>query len=406
MGRRGADASAAPVLSLAPDGQERRIGTGLPGVDRVLGGGLVPGSVVLLAGAPGIGKSTLLLQLASRLSGAGHPCLLASGEETRGQVAERAARLGVGEAALGFVPGRDLEQVVTSAQSERPAVLVVDSIQTIRTSALDGLPGGPSQVRACADALVGLAKEWGVTVLLVGHVTKDGDLAGPRTLEHVVDVVLSFEADRGAGLRILAGGKNRYGPEGEVAWLEMRAGGLAEVQPSSRIGDGEAEPGCAPALAMAGRRGLAVDVQALVVPTAGPPRRQVSGLDPRRFNILAAVTGRAMNMDLARAELYGAAAGGLRLDDPGVDLAVAVALASAGKGWLVRPGLGLVGEVSLTGALRPVGGMEQRLSAAVAAGLEEVMIPRGSHRPKVSTSLALREAPHLREALSSGLARD
>jgi len=367
---------------------------------------LVPGSVVLLAGAPGIGKSTLLLQLASRLSGAGHPCLLASGEETRGQVAERAARLGVGEAALGFVPGRDLEQVVATAQSERPAVLVVDSIQTIRTSALDGLPGGPSQVRACADALVGLAKEWGVTVLLVGHVTKDGDLAGPRTLEHVVDVVLSFEADRGAGLRILAGGKNRYGPEGEVAWLEMRAGGLAEVQPSSRIGDGEAEPGCAPALAMAGRRGLAVDVQALVVPTAGPPRRQVSGLDPRRFNILAAVTGRAMNMDLARAELYGAAAGGLRLDDPGVDLAVAVALASAGKGWLVRPGLGLVGEVSLTGALRPVGGMEQRLSAAVAAGLEEVMIPRGSHRPKVSTSLALREAPHLREALSSGLARD
>jgi len=277
MGRTGGSARPAPVLSLVPDPEERRTPTGLASVDRVLGGGLVPGSVVLLAGAPGIGKSTLLLQLASRLTEAGHPCLLASGEETRAQVARRARRIGLNGEGLRFTGGRDLADVLATAASERPAVLVVDSIQTIRDSESESLPGGPGQVRACADALIGLAKGQGITLILVGHVTKDGDLAGPRTLEHAVDVVLSFEGEPRSGLRILAGGKNRYGPEGEVAWFEMTSGGLAERADGPLIGDGEAEPGCATSLALAGRRAFAVDVQALVVPTEGPAKRQVSG---------------------------------------------------------------------------------------------------------------------------------
>jgi len=403
MGRTGGSARPAPVLSLVPDPEERRTPTGLASVDRVLGGGLVPGSVVLLAGAPGIGKSTLLLQLASRLTEAGHPCLLASGEETRAQVAGRARRIGLNGEGLRFTGGRDLADVLATAASERPAVLVVDSIQTIRDSESESLPGGPGQVRACADALIGLAKGQGITLILVGHVTKDGDLAGPGTLEHAVDVVLSFEGEPRSGLRILAGGKNRYGPEGEVAWFEMTSGGLAERADGPLIGDGEAEPGCATSLALAGRRAFAVDVQALVVPTEGPAKRQVSGLDPRRFHIVAAVADQAMGLRLGRAELYGASSGGLRLEDPGTDLAVAAALASASVGRTLPPRTGFVGELSLTGTVRPVGGMEARISSAAAAGLETLVIPSNGVQPKPAATLRFVRVSHVRDALGWAL---
>ena len=393
------------VLTLAPDPEEHRICTSFAGVDRVLGGGLVPSSVILLAGAPGIGKSTLLLQLASRLTGAGHPCLLASGEEARAQVAARARRLGLQGEALGYVAGRDLGNVLAAARAERPHVLIVDSIQTIRDPEADALPGGVAQVRACTDALIAMAKEEGISVLLVGHVTKGGDLAGPRTLEHAVDSVLTFEGDPRSGLRILTGGKNRYGPEGEVAWFEMTGQGLEETEAGPAL-TGSRESGCATGVVLAGRRAFAAEVQALVVPSDGPPRRQVSGLDPRRFHIVAAVTDRALGLGTSRFELFGASAGGLRLEDPGLDLAIAAALASASSGRAPPLGRGFVGEVALTGTIRPVPGMEARLSAAAAAGLDEVVIAVGSSAATAGRSRPRAiEAGHLREALSWAMHR-
>jgi DNA repair protein RadA/Sms len=388
------------VLKLLIDREEDRIPTGSPGVDRVLGGGLVPGSVVLLAGAPGIGKSTLLLQLASNLVGAGHPCLIASGEEAHAQVASRARRLGISSDRVTFVPGRDLRQVIATALAERPAILIVDSIHTVRDLESDAMPGGVSQVRACADALVAMAKEHEITVVLVGHVTKDGDLAGPRTLEHAVDSVLSFDGDPRSGRRVLSGGKNRFGPEGEVAWFEMGVGGLREVEAGPRLGDQDEEAGCATALTLAGRRAFAVDVQALVVASDGPPRRHVAGLDPRRFGIVTAVTDRASSVRLARSEVYGASVGGIRLDDPGVDLAVAAALASAGTGVPPPRGTAFVGEVALTGSVRGAPGLERRLHAARAAGLRRVVLPRiASAQVTPPDGLRLVPVGHVREAL-------
>ncbi|GIU99019.1 MAG: DNA repair protein RadA [Actinomycetota bacterium] len=290
-------------------GAEPRVTTGLAGLDRVLGGGLVPASVVLLAGEPGIGKSTLLLQLLSNLATAGRPCLLASGEESRAQVAARARRLGVAGGAVSFVAGRELGTVLDAARSAHPFLVAVDSIQTLRDPDAAQVPGGPAQVRSCTDALVGLAKELGIAVVLTGHVTKDGDLAGPRTLEHAVDVVLSFDGDPRSGLRVLAGGKNRFGAEGEVAWFEMTPTGLVEIDPTALLVPGEGEPGAATALPRAGRRALALEVQALVAPTEGTPRRQVTGLDGRRFQLVAAVLERA-GVRLGRSDLFGAASGG------------------------------------------------------------------------------------------------
>ncbi|MEX0832347.1 MAG: ATPase domain-containing protein [Actinomycetota bacterium] len=378
---------------------ERGIPTGFAGFDRVLGGGLVPGSVVLLSGEPGIGKSTLLLQLVSALSSAGLPCLLASGEESHGQVAGRAARLGVGSARVSFMNGRDLASVVEATMDLRPALLAVDSIQTMRGPEATGIPGGTAQVRACADALVGLAKESGVSVLMTGHVTKDGDLAGPRTLEHAVDVVLAFDGDPRSGRRVLAGGKNRFGREGEVAWFEMASDGLHEVDAAELAG--ESGPGSAVALPLAGRRALAVEVQALAVPTEGPSKRQVTGLDPRRFQLIAAVVDRTLGIPLARSELYGAVSGGIRVDDPGSDLAVAAALASAATGAAVPSGCAFAGEVGLTGTLRSPPGMAQRISAAETAGIVAVVAPSGEG----SGGTRVVQVGHLMEALSFARSR-
>jgi DNA repair protein RadA/Sms len=370
----GADAPL-ETLGHEEDALERRIPTGLPGVDRVLGGGLVPSTVALLAGEPGIGKSTLLLQLAAGLSAAGHACMVASGEEARRQVSARARRLGLDGSALSYVSGRELPQVMEAARANRPALLAVDSVQSLRDPSAGQMPGGTSQVRTCVDALVGLAKAEGISVLVTGHVTKDGDLAGPRTLQHAVDVVLSFEGDPRSGQRMLSAGKNRFGAEGEVAWFEMSGSGLREIDPSALLLPGQDVVGAAAALPLAGRRALAVEVQALVAGgDAGTGRRQVSGLDLRRFQLVAAVL-ESVGIRLGRADVFGATAGGARLDDPAADLAVAASIASAASGIPTPQAAAFVGEIGLTGIVRPAPAMRARLSAAEAAGLSTVFVP-------------------------------
>ena len=371
--RGGRDAVRSVALRDGED--EPRIRTGVPGLDRVLGGGLVPGSVVMVAGAPGIGKSTLVLHLVGALVAGGTACLLVSGEESRAQVASRARRLRIPVDDVGFAPGRDLDVVLDAARATRPAVLAVDSIQTLRDPHGAAMPGGVTQVRLCADALVGLAKSEGITVILTGHVTKHGDLAGPRALEHAVDVVLAFEGDARSGLRVLSSGKNRFGAEGETAWFEMGPRGLARIDPTAMLVPGESAPGSAVAIVQAGRRALAVEVQALVGSADGAGRRQATGLDARRFQLVAAVLDRAAGLPLGRADLFGASSGGIRIDDPASDLAVAAALASAATGTMPPAGAAFVGEISLTGSLRPAPGMQQRLAAAHGAGCTAVFAP-------------------------------
>ncbi len=394
-----AGTASAPVglrtLAHEPE-DDRRIPTGLTGVDRVLGGGLVPATVALLAGEPGIGKSTLLLQLVANLSAAGLPCLLASGEESRRQVAARARRLGIDGATVSFVSGRELPSLLEAAAAARPVLLAVDSVQALRDPAAAQVPGGPAQVRACADALVGLAKAEGIAVLLAGHVTKEGDVAGPRALEHAVDVVLTFDGDPRSELRVLTGGKNRFGAEGEVAWFEMTGTGLREIDPTHLLVPGQADVGAAVGLPRAGRRALAVEVQALVARAEAPARRQVTGLDPRRFQLVAAVLERA-GIALGRSDLFGASAGGIRVDDPACDLAMAAALASAACGVPPPQGSAFVGEVGLTGTVRPGGAIGSRLAAARAAGIRTVFAPVGS-----SSDQGVRVVPvhHLKEALT------
>jgi DNA repair protein RadA/Sms len=377
---------------------ERRVSTGLPGVDRVLGGGLVPSTVALLAGEPGIGKSTLLLQMVANLSAAGLPCLFASGEESRRQVSSRAHRLGIDGSSLSFVTGRELPVVVETARSARPFLLAVDSIQALREPAAGQVPGGPAQVRGCADALVGFAKAEGISIVLTGHVTKDGDLAGPRALEHAVDVVLAFDGDPRSGLRMLSAGKNRFGAEGEVAWFEMTGDGLREIDPAHLLLPGGGEPGAATALPLAGRRGLAVEVQALVAggEGEGTARRQASGLDLRRFQLVGAVLDSA-GLRLGRADVFGATAGGARLDDPACDLAVAAAVASAASRVPPPSASGFVGEIALTGLVRPAPGMIARLSAAKAAGLRTVFVPEGADEVDGLRTVPVR---HVMEALT------
>ncbi len=386
-----------PLIGATEQGDDPRVLTGFPEVDRVLGGGIVPASVTLLAGEPGIGKSTLLLHLVAHLASQGDDCLLVSGEESHAQVASRARRLGIPGDAVRFAPGRDLEHVIETARAERPFLLAVDSIQTIRDTSGTQMPGGVSQVRTCTDALVGLAKAEGVAVLLTGHVTKDGDLAGPRALEHAVDAVLTFDGDPRSGLRVLTGGKNRFGAEGESAWFEMTPGGLREIDPTLLLVSGQSIPGAATALVQSGRRALAVEVQALVGSSDGPARRQATGLDARRFQLVAAVLDRAVGLSLGRSELFGASSGGVRVDDPACDLAVAAALASAATGASPPATSAFVGEVSLTGLVRPAPSMAQRFAAARAAGVTTIFAPESEIAPEGVRVMPVR---HVAEALS------
>jgi DNA repair protein RadA/Sms len=379
--------AAAPVALSATgviEDDELRRPVGIGELDRVLGGGLVAGSVVLLGGEPGIGKSTLLLQAAAGVAATGASVLYATGEESASQVRLRAGRLGLAGGRIGdairVVAETGVGRVVDLAREELPGLLVIDSIQTMTSEELDGPPGSVGQVREAAQRLMELAKADGVPVILVGHVTKDGTLAGPKTLEHLVDVVLSVEGDRTGGLRLLRATKNRYGSTEEVGVFEMGERGLTEVADPARafLADHDAPaPGSVVAPVLEGSRPILVEVQALVAPTAAPsPRRTASGVDPNRLALLVAVLGRRAGIGLSGHDVYANLAGGLTVSEPGLDLPLALALASSLRDRPVVTGTVAIGEVGLLGELRSVGGLDRRLREAARLGFTRALVPR------------------------------
>jgi DNA repair protein RadA/Sms len=398
-----AEAAARPPLRLvdvqATDAE--RIATGVPELDRVLGGGLVPASLVLVGGEPGVGKSTLLLS-ALRAMGEERRVLLVTGEESPAQVRLRAERLG-GSGNVEIVAETELQAVCSTLESERPSVCVVDSVQTLYSSDVGSAPGSVAQVREAAARLLRVAKESGVALFLVGHVTKDGAVAGPRVLEHLVDCVLQFEGDRYREHRVLRATKNRFGSTNEIGVFEMTATGLVGVpDPSALFGRAEVgEIGSAVACALEGTRPILLEIQALVSPTdLAMPRRVATGIDPRRLAMIVAVLSRHAGLALGQADVFVNVAGGLRIEEPGADLAVALSVASAARGAPVRAGLAAFGEVGLTGRLRPVTQAERRLEECAKLGTTSVLAPAGTSSARAVTIV---EAQTVRQAMSAGL---
>ena len=364
----------------APVAEAPRIETGIAEFDRVTGGGLVPGSAILIGGDPGIGKSTLLLQAAATLARRGHRVVYVTGEEAIAQVQLRARRLGADGSAVALAAETEVETILeTLSAGPPPALVVVDSIQTLHTSVAEAAPGTVTQVRASAQALIRYAKVSGAAVVLVGHVTKDGQLAGPRVVEHMVDAVLTFEGDPSHAFRLLRGSKNRFGPTDELGVFEMTGTGLAEVANPSELFLGErdvASPGSAVFAGMEGTRPLLVEVQALVAPSRlGTPRRAVIGWDASRLAMVLAVLEARCGLALSAHDIYLAVAGGLRIGEPAADLAVAAALISSRAAVALPPDVVYFGEVSLSGRVRPVPHAAGRLKEAAKLGFRGAIVP-------------------------------
>jgi DNA repair protein RadA/Sms len=388
-----------------------RLSCGFAELDRVLGGGLVPGSLVLLGGDPGIGKSTLLLQSA-RAMAARESVLYVSAEESAQQVKLRWRRLGeAGTAGTGLrlLAETDLEVVLEELEALAPAVAMIDSIQALHDPELGSAPGSVAQVRDCAAALQQLAKRRGIALLLVGHVTKEGLLAGPKVLEHLVDAVLTFEGDRFASHRLLRAVKNRFGATHELGVFEMRDGGLAEVSNPSELflGQGEAAgPGSATIVACEGTRPLLVELQALVSPTSyASPRRTATGVAVNRLHQILAVLEKHMGLPLSRFDCYLAVAGGLEVEEPAADLGVAAAVVASHRDLTLSADMVFVGELGLGGQLRPVGQLELRLQEAARLGFRRAVVPRGGAVAGTAAAcgLELIEAGSVAEALAAAL---
>jgi DNA repair protein RadA/Sms len=354
--------------------------TGVPELDRVLGGGLVPGAVVLLAGEPGVGKSTLLLDVAAKASSPRRPTLYVTGEESASQVRLRADRIGALADDLYLAAETDLSAVLGHLDDVKPSLLVLDSVQTVASPEIDGAPGGMAQVREVAGALIRASKERGMSTLLVGHVTKDGAIAGPRLLEHLVDVVLSFEGDRHARLRLIRGVKNRFGTTDEVGCFELHDEGITGLADPSGLfltRRDEPVPGTCLTVTLEGRRPLVAEVQALTVDTQIPsPRRTTSGLENSRVSMMLAVLEqRGRIRSIGKQDIYTATVGGVRLTEPAADLAVALALASAAIDTPLPKNLVAIGEVGLAGEVRRVTGVQRRLSEAHRLGFTHALVP-------------------------------
>jgi len=361
-----------------------RVLTNLPELDRVLGGGLVPGSVILLGGDPGIGKSTLLLQTAAKLTQQSLRLLYVSGEESAEQIKLRAERLKIKSDKLYLLSETDLEVIESWITEADPDLVVVDSIQTIFNPQLTSAPGSVAQVRECSSSLLQIAKQQRKTILLVGHVTKDGSLAGPRVLEHMVDTVLYLEGERHHAFRILRGVKNRFGSTNEIGVFEMREEGLVEVQNPSEIFLAERPlgvPGSVVVPCIEGTRPLLLEIQSLVSPSSfGNPRRLATGLDLNRILMITAVMEKKLGFVLSNQDVYLNVAGGVRIDEPAADLGICLAIASSLRNQAVAPELLIVGEVGLTGEVRAVSQTEKRIQEGVKFGFKKCIIPENNRR--------------------------
>jgi DNA repair protein RadA/Sms len=383
-------AAGAPSAPARPIGEvdvetARALRTGVSELDRVLGGGLVPGAVVLLAGEPGVGKSTLLLEVAYQWAKTVDRSLYVTGEESAGQVRLRAERTGNVHDRMYLAAESDLSAILGHVDDVKPGVLIVDSVQTMASPLVDGSPGGVTQVKAVTSGLVALAKERGLPVVLVGHVTKDGTVAGPRVLEHLVDVVLQFEGDKHSTLRMLRGIKNRFGASDEIGCFELVEEGIVGVpDPSGLFISQTAEPvpGTAITVSMEGKRPLLGEVQALVSSTSAPqPRRAVSGLDSARVAMVLAVLEKRGGLKLGDKDVYVATVGGMKITEPGIDLALVLALTSSFGDVALSPRLVSVGEVGLAGEIRRVPSVGRRLAEAARLGFTHALVPPDSGKP-------------------------
>lgn len=375
--------------------------TGVDELDRVLGGGLVPGAVVLLAGEPGVGKSTLLLDVAARAASADRPSLIVTGEESAAQVRLRAERIGAVAEHLYLAAETDLGATLAHIDAVQPALLVVDSVQTIASAEVDGAAGGVTQVREVAAALTKVAKERGIAVVLVGHVTKDGSIAGPRLLEHVVDVVLQFEGERHSRLRLVRATKNRFGPADEVGCFDLTDTGISGLADPSGLFLTDRDhpvPGTCVTVSIEGRRPLIAEVQALVASsTLATPRRATSGLDSARLALVLAVLEKRGRVLVGKNDVYAATVGGVRLAEPASDLAIAMAVASSATDLALPAGTVVIGEVGLAGEIRRVTGLRRRLDEAARLGFTRAIVP--PNPGPTPTELHAAEAPDLHSAL-------
>lgn len=376
--------------------------TGIPELDRVLGGGLVRGGVVLLAGEPGVGKSTLLLEVAAERARGGGRSLYITGEESAAQVRLRAERVNALDPGLFLAAETELSAVLGQIEAVDPDLIVLDSVQTVASAAVEGAAGGVTQVREVASAMIRVAKEHGIAVLLVGHVTKDGSIAGPRVLEHLVDVVLHFEGDRHSRLRMVRAVKNRYGPTDEVGCFDFADNGLQSLaDPSGLFLTQRAEPvaGSCVTVTLEGKRPLLAEVQALVAQSSlASPRRATSGLDSSRLAMVLAVLERRGKLPLAKQDVYASTVGGVRLREPAADLAAALAIASSLTDTPLPGNMIAVGEVGLAGEVRRVTGVCRRLEEAVRLGFTKALVPKDSG--PVPEGMAVREVTNLGDALS------
>lgn len=374
----GAGRTARPITHIDTTDTPRRT-TGVGEFDRVLGGGLVPGAAILLSGEPGVGKSTLLLEVAAQTARSGRRVLYASAEESTAQVRLRAERTGALHDELYLASETDLATILGHVDEVKPGLLIVDSVQTVSSAMSEGMAGHPSQVREVAATLIRIAKDRGIPTIIVGHVTKDGSIAGPRILEHLVDVVCQFEGDRQTSLRFVRALKNRFGPTDEVGCFDMTGAGIAEVSDPSALflGHGSTEPGTCVAIALEGRRALPVEVQALTIETKAPnPRRIVNGVDAARVAMVLAVLEKKAGIRTSDKDVYVSTVGGVRFTEPAADLAIALAVAGSVSNRAIPRNIAAIGELSLAGEIRPVTQAAQRRSEAARLGYRDLIDDR------------------------------